>query len=54
MKKVRSLGELAETDQLPRFEKAEVIEEGRAIGILMREFDGSISAIRIPIEQLAD
>jgi hypothetical protein len=38
----------------PRFEAAEVIENGRAIAVLLREFDGTISAIRIPIEQLAD
>lgn len=38
----------------PCFETVEVIEEGKAIGVLLREFDGTISAIRIPIEQLAD
>lgn len=38
----------------PRIETADVIEDGKAIGILLREFDGSISAIRISIEQLAD
>lgn len=38
----------------PRIEEVQVIEDGQAIGILLREFDGSISAIRIPIEQLAD
>lgn len=38
----------------PRFEKVDIIEEGRALGVLLREFDGSISAIRIPIGQLAD
>jgi hypothetical protein len=38
----------------PCFEKVNIIEQGRAIGVLLREFDGSVSAIRIPIEQLAD
>jgi len=38
----------------PRIEQAQVIEDGQAVGILLREFDGSISAIRIPVEQLAD
>ena len=38
----------------PRFEAVEVIEDGKAIAVLLREFDGTISAIRIPIEQLAD
>lgn len=38
----------------PRIEEAKVIEDGQAIGVLLREFDGTISAIRIPVEQLAD
>ncbi len=38
----------------PRFEGAEVIEDGKAVGVLLREFDGTISAVRIPVEQLAD
>jgi hypothetical protein len=38
----------------PRIEEATVIEDGKAVGILLREFDGTISAIRIGIEQLAD
>lgn len=38
----------------PRFETAEVIEEGQAIAILVREADGTVSAVRIGIEQLAD
>ena len=38
----------------PCFETVEVIEQGQAIGVLLREFDGTISAIRIPISQLAD
>jgi hypothetical protein len=45
---------VTEQQSWPRFESVEVIEDGRAIGVLLREFDGSISAIRIPIEQLAD
>lgn len=38
----------------PRFERAEPIEDGQALAILVREFDGTISAVRIAIEQLAD
>ena len=38
----------------PRIEEAEVIEDGKAVGILLREFDGTISAIRIAIGPLAD
>lgn len=41
-------------EQWPRVEKAEPIENGQAIGILLREYDGTISAVRIGIEQLAD
>lgn len=38
----------------PRIEAVEIIEDGKAIGILLREFDGTISAIRIAVEQIAD
>ena len=38
----------------PRIEEATVIEDGKAVGILLREFDGTISANRIGIDQLAD
>lgn len=38
----------------PRFYDAEVIEDGQAIGVLLREFDGSFSAVRIDIKQVAD
>lgn len=38
----------------PCFEAVDIVEDGKALGILLREFDGTISAIRIPIEQLAD
>jgi len=38
----------------PKVEEVKIIEQGRAIGVLLREWDGTISAIRIPIEQLAD
>lgn len=38
----------------PRFEAAEPIEDGQVLAILLREFDGSISAVRIAIEQVAD
>jgi len=36
------------------FEKVEIIENGEAIAILLREKDGTISAIRISVDQLAD
>ena len=38
----------------PRFLEARVIEDGMAVGITLTEFDGSTSAMRIGIEQLAD
>lgn len=43
-----------EQQSWPRIEAAEIIEDGKAVGIFLREFDGTISAIRIPVEQLAD
>lgn len=54
MKKVRAFDEVIADPREPMIEKAEVIEDGKAIGVLLREFDGSISAIRIAVEQLAD
>lgn len=41
------------TDE-PIIEAAEVIEDGKAVGVLLRESDGTVSAIRITVEQLAD
>ena len=38
----------------PRIEEAQPIEDGQALAVLVREFDGSISAVRIAVEQLAD
>jgi hypothetical protein len=38
----------------PRFFDVGIIEDGQALAIMLREFDGTISAIRIGIEQLAD
>jgi hypothetical protein len=38
----------------PRFFDAGIIEDGKALAVLVREFDGTISAVRIGIEQLAD
>lgn len=38
----------------PRFEQVQIIEDGMALAILLREFDGTISAVRIPIDRLAD
>jgi hypothetical protein len=34
--------------------QAEVIEHGDAIAVMLKERDGTISAIRISVEQLAD
>lgn len=34
--------------------KAEVIENGDAVAVLLQERDGTVSAIRISVEQLAD
>lgn len=38
----------------PRIEQVEAIEDGQVIAVLLRESDGTISAIRISVEQLAD
>ena len=38
----------------PRVEQAQPIDDGQAVAILIREFDGSISAIRIAVDTLAD
>jgi hypothetical protein len=38
----------------PRFEKAEVIDDGKTLAVLLREFDGTISAVRIPVDRVAD
>lgn len=40
--------------QWPRFEEAQVIDDGQALAILVREFDGTISAVRVGVEQVAD
>lgn len=39
---------------IPTIERAEVIENGEAIAVLLKEADGTISAIRITVDQLAD
>lgn len=39
---------------LARIEVAEIIEDGQAVGLLVKETDGTVSAIRISVEQLAD
>ncbi len=38
----------------PAFETVQIIEDGQAIAILVREADGTVSAVRIGIGQLAD
>ena len=45
---------MSEVIQWPRVERAEVIEDGQVIAVLLREADGTISAVRISVEQLAD
>lgn len=34
--------------------KAEIIENGDALAVLVRETDGTVSAVRISVGQLAD
>jgi len=38
----------------PRIERVEIMKDGQEIGILLREFDGTVSAVRINVSQLAD
>mgnify|MGYP000128414931 CR=1 FL=1 len=38
----------------PRFYEAQIIEDGQTLAVLVREWDGSISAVRIDIRQVAD
>jgi len=38
----------------PRFLKVEIIEGGKAIGILLKEDNSEVSSVRLGIEQLAD
>ncbi len=42
------------SDDKPVIIATEVIEDGTAVGLLLRESDGTVSAIRISVEQLAD
>jgi len=46
--------EQVEVKRAPKFEKVEVIEDGKAVAILLREWNGTVSAIRIGVEQVAD
>lgn len=54
MQLVHLSDESPEQKRWPRIERAEVINDGQVIAVLLREFDGSISAVRIAVEQLAD
>ena len=36
------------------FERVEILEDGRALGVIVRETDGTLSVVRIAIEQVAD
>ncbi len=45
---------LTTQESWPRFYDCEMIEDGKALAIILREFDGTFSAVRIGIEQLAD
>lgn len=38
----------------PRIEAAQIMSDGMELAVLVREFDGSISAIRFTADQLAD
>lgn len=38
----------------PRFLKVEIIEGGKAIGVLLEEENGQLSSVRLGIEQIAD
>lgn len=40
--------------QWPRIEAADVMDDGQMLAVLLREYDGTISAISISVEQLAD
>lgn len=46
--------EVEQFEDGPRFLKAEVVEAGRAVGVLLQEADGGVSSVRIAIEDLAD
>lgn len=46
--------EVLPAGEQPVIESAEVIEGGAAVAVLLKERDGTISAIRIAVEQLAD
>lgn len=45
---------LHDQETWPRFFEAQIIEDGQTLAVLVREFDGTISAVRIDIKQLAD
>lgn len=38
----------------PRIEAANVMDDGQMLAVLLRESDGTVSAISISVEQLAD
>lgn len=48
------IGTEAPQQTWPRIEAAHILEDGQSLGVFVREFDGSISAVRIGVEQLAD
>lgn len=39
---------------IPRIMKAEIIKDGEELALLVRETDGTVSAVRITVGQLAD
>lgn len=45
---------LTSVESWPRFYDAEIVEDGKAVVVIVREFDGTFSAVRIGIEQVAD
>lgn len=45
---------LPQPDGLATLVDAQIIENGEALAVLLKERDGKISAIRISVQQLAD
>lgn len=43
-----------EPDKRPKIIEAQPMEDGRYVAILLKEWNGTVSAIRIAAEQLAD
>lgn len=46
--------DFANTAEFATIVRAQIIENGEALAVLVQERDGTISAVRISVEQLAD